>query len=173
MNGTYADMIAISNVEPGTVFIVTSGTNVGNKYEYRGAIAGWVQTHDSTGAILTVVTTLPEGVLPGDKKIQGSAMLAASGAGSTLSTPDISDLESMTFKITGLGAETVNLTFYLDAAKTIATATVRPIDLNTGALHTSSNLPNGSYFIEKFAGNFGLFSHTGTDTPTITYFIWG
>lgn len=50
--GTHAAMLLITDAPVGTEYIVTSGTNVGDKYEYRGATAGWVKTHDVNGAAL-------------------------------------------------------------------------------------------------------------------------
>jgi len=54
----------------GAIFYVTSGTNVGQKYEYRGATAGWVQTHDASGAVRVTQNTLP-----GSENNYGSAAL--------------------------------------------------------------------------------------------------
>lgn len=48
--GTDAEMLAMTSMIVYEQFIVDTGTNAGNKYEYRGATAGWVQTHDASGA---------------------------------------------------------------------------------------------------------------------------
>ena len=50
--GTHAAMLATTDAPVESVWTVTSGTKVGEKYEYRGATAGWVQTHDANGAAL-------------------------------------------------------------------------------------------------------------------------
>lgn len=56
--GTYAEMIATTDAPVRSVWTVTSGTNVGNKYEYSGATAGWVQTHDA-GAMHVAEVGIP------------------------------------------------------------------------------------------------------------------
>lgn len=53
-NGSAADQSALKGMKPFDEFIVTSGAGVGNKYEFRGE-AGWVQTHDASGAALVSV----------------------------------------------------------------------------------------------------------------------
>lgn len=52
LQGTLAQMLAHQNPEASQEFYVLTGTGAGNKYEYRGATAGWVQTHDASGAAL-------------------------------------------------------------------------------------------------------------------------
>lgn len=47
--GTYAQMSATTDAPVGTEWTVTSGTN-GGIYKYYGAVFGWVQTHDASGA---------------------------------------------------------------------------------------------------------------------------
>lgn len=47
--GTYAEMTALIGRE-GDEFIVNTGTNAGNKYEYRGATAGWALVSAGNGA---------------------------------------------------------------------------------------------------------------------------
>lgn len=71
--GTHAAMLLITDAPVGTEFIVTSGTNVGNKYEYRGATAGWVQTSTAAGAANVEPTQLANEQNPGTTNAYGTA----------------------------------------------------------------------------------------------------
>lgn len=91
-------------------------------------------------------------------------------AGGTVKTPTLAPYKRIAFKVTGLAAETVNVTGYLNTSETIATAKLRPIDLNTGALAASSDLGNGSYALDNLAVESLVFdTSASTDTPVITY----
>lgn len=91
-------------------------------------------------------------------------------AGGTVKTPTLAPYKRIAFKITGLASETVNVTGYLNTSETIATAKLRPIDLNTGALAASSDLGNGSYALDNLSVESLLFdTSASTDTPVVTY----
>lgn len=60
--GTEAERLAFTQMVPYDVFMVTSGTGAGKKYEYRGATAGWVQTHDASGTALVADVANQSGV---------------------------------------------------------------------------------------------------------------
>lgn len=91
-------------------------------------------------------------------------------AGGTVKTPTLAPYKRIAFKITGLVSETVNVTGYLNTSETIATAKLRPIDLNTGALAASSDLGNGSYLLDNLAVESLVFdTSASTDTPVIAY----
>lgn len=91
-------------------------------------------------------------------------------AGGTVKTPTLAPYKRLFFKITGLTSETVNLTAYLNTSETIATAKLRPIDLNTGALAASSDLGNGSYLLDNLAVESIVFdTSASTETPVVTY----
>ena len=99
-----------------------------------------------------------------------SIALAASGAGAEIVTPDMLAFGRIAFKVSGLTSETVSVAAYLDAANTIETGAIRPLDINTGAIAASSNLGNGSYIIENnIAFNLHFTKSGSSDTPTITY----
>lgn len=99
--------------------------------------------------------------------LEDSVTLAAGG---TVKTPTLAPYKRIAFKVTGLASETVNVTGYLNTSETIATAKLRPIDLNTGALAASSDLGNGSYLLDNLAVESLVFdTSASTDTPVITY----
>lgn len=52
------------------------------------------------------------------------------------------------FVISGAGAETITIKEFLNAVGTLETAALMPINLATGAVHSTTALVNGSYRIE-------------------------
>lgn len=126
------------------------------------------------GAAYVSTRSIAAGVQVGEKVEYGSSLMAASGAGAIIDTPDISDIDTMFFIISGLTVETVGLSFYLDEAKTLLTAAVTPINLATGALAANALLANGSYKITDLSARFARFTKSATtETPTITYLARG
>jgi len=90
--GTHAAMLLITDAPVGTEFIVTSGTNVGNKYEYRGATAGWPLISSANGAV--PVSTASLQALSGGQSSSvaisaTSAASAAITAGHAVVTPTV------------------------------------------------------------------------------------
>lgn len=78
--------------------------------------------------------------------------VAYSGTAAAMGTTEVvSPYSRGTFKITGLTAETINLTGLIGAAAGIETAAIRVIDLNTGAVTAASALGNGSYKLVDLA----------------------
>ncbi|MFI0609111.1 MAG: hypothetical protein ACH37Z_14635 [Anaerolineae bacterium] len=91
-------------------------------------------------------------------------------AGGTVKTPTLAPYKRIAFKVSGLTSETVNVTGYLNTSETIATAKLRPIDLNTGALAASSDLGNGSYALDNLSVESLVFdTSASTETPVVTY----
>jgi hypothetical protein len=79
--------------------------------------------------------------------------------------------------ISGLASETVSLTISYDYNSTSATgtfesATIRPIDLSTGALFASNNLGNGNFLLVNTPWRaIKLTKSAGVDSCTVRYGI--
>ena len=98
-----------------------------------------------------------------------SILLSANGDGSDLliTRPKISG--SLSFSISGLGADTINLSAIIDSGQTIETPALSVIDLLTGQPVLNNNLGNGDYSIINVVSYFWHITKSGTDTPLITY----
>jgi len=59
--GTYAEMIAITDVVEGDEFIINSGSGAGDEYEYKGSTAGWMKTKSGGSTNTSIVDNTQSG----------------------------------------------------------------------------------------------------------------
>lgn len=150
----------------------TTGTVIVRGFDANGKQVDMLLTV-SSGALYSSTRSIAAGVQVGEKVEYASATMTI-GAGSVIDTPDISDCNTFAFIISGLTTDTITLTFYLDEAKTLATAASMPINLATGVAHTTTALGVGSYKITDMVARFARFTKAAAaDTPTITYLARG
>lgn len=97
-SGTNADRLALTIMDVGSTFIET---DTGNKYEYRGATAGWVLISTGDGAASVAVNAIDATLLPAEKSytmwlIGGELVtttITASGTGTYGTAMDISKID--------------------------------------------------------------------------------
>ncbi len=88
------------------------------------------------------------------------------GTAADVGTVDARTMSEFAFSVTGLTGETVSVTASFDGS-TFDTNKLRPINLNTGAVHSSSDLANGIYFFNVQPLGYLKFTKSST-SETIT-----